>query len=99
MRRIDIRGHADYVGSDARNRRLSRRRAETVKRFLLRDSGVPADLVDVPAYGETRALARMTHSAAKAQLIRRRFSAAGLPEYHDVDPPVIRAARVSARLE
>jgi patatin-related protein len=54
---IDIRGYADYVDTRAENRRLARRRAERVKAFLLRGSGLSPDVVDVTAYGEDRALA------------------------------------------
>jgi patatin-related protein len=57
IRHIEIRGYADYVGSRARNLELSEERALTVKRYLLRGSGVSEDLVTIAPYGEDEALA------------------------------------------
>lgn len=49
-----VAGHTDGVGGDAFNMELSGRRADTIKRFLVRNYGIAAnDLVTV-AYGKTR---------------------------------------------
>lgn len=49
---VMIEGHADTVGSAEYNRRLSERRADTV-RTALSDRGVPASAMSVGAAGET----------------------------------------------
>ena len=48
--RVVIEGHADRTGSDAVNKRLSRLRAEAVRRQL-RLRGVPEPRIDVRALG------------------------------------------------
>jgi outer membrane protein OmpA-like peptidoglycan-associated protein len=49
-----VAGHTDAVGSDAYNQDLSERRADSIKRYLVDKSGVPAsDLVTV-GYGKTK---------------------------------------------
>lgn len=49
---IALAGHADRVGTDANNRRLSERRVESVQRELVR-LGVPETAVSAAALGET----------------------------------------------
>jgi OOP family OmpA-OmpF porin len=49
--RFQIIGHTDASGSADYNRRLSRQRAESVKRFLL-DAGIRADRLEVVGSGE-----------------------------------------------
>jgi outer membrane protein OmpA-like peptidoglycan-associated protein len=65
---IEIRGHADEIGSQAYNLNLSRDRAKEVKR-LLADYGVHAELV-TRAFGKDRPRAT-GHSDAARQLNRR----------------------------
>jgi outer membrane protein OmpA-like peptidoglycan-associated protein len=49
-----VAGHTDAVGSDTYNQDLSERRADSIKRYLVDKSGVPAtDLVTV-GYGKTK---------------------------------------------
>jgi outer membrane protein OmpA-like peptidoglycan-associated protein len=49
-----VAGHTDAAGSDTYNQDLSERRADSIKRYLVDKSGVPAaDLVTV-GYGKTR---------------------------------------------
>ena len=55
--RVEVGGYTDSVGGPAFNRDLARRRALAVKRFLVRRGRVPARLLVVRAYGETRPLA------------------------------------------
>ena len=50
---LRVKGHADRRGPMPYNEDLSRRRAEAVKAYLT-SKGVPADLLDIEAYGETR---------------------------------------------
>lgn len=49
-----VAGHTDATGSDTYNQDLSERRADSIKRYLVEKSGIPAaDLVTV-GYGKTR---------------------------------------------
>jgi OmpA-OmpF porin, OOP family len=50
---IDIEGHADRVGTDAHNLQLSRERAESVKRLLVK-FGIDAARLTTHYYGESR---------------------------------------------
>lgn len=52
---VILRGHADRVGTEAANLLLSRRRAETVRDYLLAHGILPSRIV-VTAVGETRPL-------------------------------------------
>lgn len=47
-----ILGHTDASGSDAYNQRLSKLRAEEVKRFLVTDCGIAADRLNAQGVGE-----------------------------------------------
>ena len=49
---VEIRGHTDNVGSDESNMKLSQRRAESVKRWLV-NNGISADRIKANGYGET----------------------------------------------
>lgn len=50
--RIKVDGHTDSRGSDAYNDRLSRRRAEAVKRWVVSRGGLAAGRIVVRGYGE-----------------------------------------------
>ncbi len=52
-----VEGHTDWVGSDAYNLRLSTRRAEAVRNWLVRQGGVPRPAVSTAGYGESRPVA------------------------------------------
>ena len=47
-----ILGHTDASGSEEYNKRLSKLRAEEVKRFLVSDCGIPADRLEATGVGE-----------------------------------------------
>jgi len=51
---VRITGHADRIGSDAYNLRLSQRRAEAVKAYLLRQQAVSADEIELQGVGESQ---------------------------------------------
>lgn len=51
---IMLGGHTDAKGGDDFNQRLSERRAETVKRFLVRNYRIPADNLISAGYGKSR---------------------------------------------
>ena len=42
---VKVTGHADRIGSQAYNKKLSKRRAESVKTYLVQSAGLPADKV------------------------------------------------------
>lgn len=52
-----VEGHTDWVGTDAYNLRLSTRRAESVRNWLVRAAGVPRPAVSTVGYGESRPVA------------------------------------------
>ena len=52
-----VEGHTDWIGSDAYNLRLSARRAESVRNWLVRAGGVPRSAVSTAGYGESRPVA------------------------------------------
>ena len=51
---IDVAGHTDAKGADAYNQRLSERRAEAVKTWLVEKGGVEAGRIRTRGWGETR---------------------------------------------
>ena len=52
-----VEGHTDWIGTDAYNLRLSTRRAESVRDWLVRQGGVPRPAVATVGYGESRPVA------------------------------------------
>ena len=52
--RVQVEGHTDNIGSDSYNRRLSEKRAESVKRYLIRHFPIPSDRLVVRGVGESR---------------------------------------------
>jgi len=65
---IEIRGHADSTGSDARNFVLSQQRAESVIRYLAVTHKIPVRRFITPmGYGETESVADNGTSSGRAQ--------------------------------
>lgn len=54
--RIEVAGHTDSIASDAYNLDLSRRRADTVRKYLVR-KGIAADRLVAKGYGESQPIA------------------------------------------
>lgn len=54
--RVEIAGHTDNVGSKENNLKLSRRRADRVKQYLV-DQGIEPGRVETQGYGEDRPVA------------------------------------------
>lgn len=54
---VEIAGHTDSIGPDAYNQRLSRRRAETVRQYLLDRFPIDPDRLAATGYGETQPIA------------------------------------------
>lgn len=68
--RIEVSGHTDSQGSESSNQSLSERRAAAVKDYLVR-RGVPASMLTVVGYGETRPVA--TNDTADGRARNRRI--------------------------
>ena len=51
--RVNVEGHADRLGSDSYNMRLSAQRAESVKTYLISSGGVSANKISAAGKGET----------------------------------------------
>lgn len=66
---INIIGHADRVGSKEYNEKLSKRRADTIKHYLIRN-GVPEESIKVKWQGEINPLV-ITKNDFKEELNRR----------------------------
>ena len=63
---ISVNGHTDDVGSEAYNQKLSERRAESVREFLVK-SGLPAEILSVEGHGKSLPLVPGTSDAARAK--------------------------------
>ena len=50
---VEVHGHTDYLGRQAYNMKLSQRRAEAVRQYLV-NAGVPAGKIVARGYGETQ---------------------------------------------
>lgn len=64
--RVQVRGYTDSIGSDAYNLRLSIRRAETVKNYLV-SKGVAASRLEVEGFGESNPVASNDTEEGRAQ--------------------------------
>jgi OmpA-OmpF porin, OOP family len=65
-RGIEVNGYTDSTENDARNRRLSERRAEAVKEILV-ESGVSASRITTAGYGAANPVASNATAEGRAQ--------------------------------
>jgi outer membrane protein OmpA-like peptidoglycan-associated protein len=63
---ISVNGHTDDVGSDAYNQKLSERRAEAVRDYLVK-AGLPGEIFTVQGHGKSLPLVRGSSDAARAK--------------------------------
>lgn len=70
---LNISGHTDAVGDDARNLDLSIRRAEAVKKYLA-DKGIDINRMTAKGYGETMPVADNNTSAGRTKNRRVEFN-------------------------
>jgi outer membrane protein OmpA-like peptidoglycan-associated protein len=63
---VSVNGHTDDVGSDDYNRKLSERRAQAVRDYLLK-AGLPAEILSVTGHGKSLPLVRATTDQARAK--------------------------------
>jgi outer membrane protein OmpA-like peptidoglycan-associated protein len=63
---ISVNGHTDDVGSDAYNRKLSERRAQAVRNYLVQ-AGLSPEILSVEGHGKSLPLVKGTSDAARAK--------------------------------
>jgi len=63
--RLILEGHTDSTGPEKENYRLGLKRAETVKKALVK-SGIPSSLIRTTSFGETRAIAHEIDEGSRA---------------------------------
>jgi outer membrane protein OmpA-like peptidoglycan-associated protein len=63
---IEVEGHTDSVGGDDYNQRLSERRAESVRAYLVQQK-IPPTALDAEGFGESRPVATNDTSAGRQQ--------------------------------
>lgn len=68
MRKIKVSGHTDNMGKEDDNRKLSLRRAEAVRKYLISRDG--NFRIDVAGLGETQPLVQCDARKPRAELIR-----------------------------
>lgn len=69
---LEINGHTDSVGDDAKNLDLSQRRADAVKKYLT-DKGIASSRLAAKGYGETLPVADNNTAAGRAKNRRVEF--------------------------
>lgn len=73
IKRIRIEGHTDAIGTDAYNMKLSQRRANSVRDYLIQQ-GISADRLEAVGYGKSRPIAPNNTAAGRAQNRRVEFN-------------------------
>jgi outer membrane protein OmpA-like peptidoglycan-associated protein len=63
---ISVNGHTDDVGTEEYNQKLSQRRAEAVRDYLVK-AGLPAEIFTVKGYGKTHPLVPGSSEEARAK--------------------------------
>lgn len=71
---VEIEGHTDSIGNDAYNLRLSQRRANAIKKYLVQRGHVDGSRLKPIGYGETRPIASNATDEGRAQNRRSVFS-------------------------
>ena len=75
--RVSVEGHTDSVGGEAMNMRLSQRRAEAVRDYLV-SKGVSPDRLEAIGFGPTKPIASNKTARGKAQNRRTEFRVVAL---------------------
>lgn len=63
---VSVNGHTDDVGTEAYNQKLSERRAQAVRDYLV-SAGLPPDILSVTGHGKTLPLVRGNSDEARAK--------------------------------
>ena len=72
IKKVLVEGHTDDVGAASTNMRLSQKRADAVRDYLV-GKGVSADVLDAIGFGETRPLEKARTRSARAKNRRVEF--------------------------
>jgi peptidoglycan-associated lipoprotein len=64
---VEIIGYSDSVSLDSQNRRIALERAESVRRYLHENGGIPLDRMSTISYGDLKPLASNTSYEGRAQ--------------------------------
>jgi len=64
---VVIEGHTDNVGSAAYNQKLSQRRADSVRKYLIDNYNIDPDRIDAMGYGEEKPIASNDTEAGRSQ--------------------------------
>ncbi len=75
--KVVIAGHADYIGTEQYNLNLARRRAETIRKEILKLGVSPEQIGDIVSYGESKPLVDMKEPWARAVNRRVEFEVMG----------------------
>ncbi|MCX7061648.1 MAG: OmpA family protein [Nevskia sp.] len=78
--KLEVGGHTDSLGSDAYNLKLSQKRADAVKAYLV-SKGVPAENVTAKGYGESRPISSNESPEGRTDNRRVEFRLMGATEY------------------
>jgi outer membrane protein OmpA-like peptidoglycan-associated protein len=76
--KLEAEGHADAIGSDEYNERLSERRAEAVRGFLV-EQGITPETISAMGFGESRPVATNDTAAGRQQNRRVELVVSGEP--------------------
>jgi outer membrane protein OmpA-like peptidoglycan-associated protein len=83
---VSVNGHTDDVGSDAYNQKLSERRAQAVRDYLVK-AGVPPDVLSVSGHGKAVPLVRSPDDTARAKNRRVELAIANTRIRYGRQPP------------
>jgi OOP family OmpA-OmpF porin len=64
---VEIAGHTDSKGTDDYNRKLSQRRADSVREYLVKKLGMNGKLLTAVGYGESKPVATNDTDAGRAE--------------------------------
>jgi outer membrane protein OmpA-like peptidoglycan-associated protein len=73
IKKVRVEGHTDSIGSDTYNQKLSEKRANAVKDYLV-GKGIEASRLEAVGYGESRPIADNKTAAGRAQNRRTEFN-------------------------
>jgi outer membrane protein OmpA-like peptidoglycan-associated protein len=77
---VEIQGHTDSIGTDAYNLNLSKRRAESVKSYLV-SKGLAASSLTAQGYGKAKPIASNATAEGRAQNRRVEFEVTNAPAH------------------
>ncbi len=65
--KVEVQGYTDSIGSAKYNMKLSQRRANAVRNYLIKKGGISADRITAVGYGETKPVASNKTKKGRAQ--------------------------------